>query len=80
MPKVYYNVVANHHDDNFDTTDNVLTVVRLVNAACKLKGIGLRHDPQIDLEELTEAAILQLMRDELEELLEVLDDSQELVL
>jgi HD-like signal output (HDOD) protein len=80
MPKVYYNVVANHHDDNFDTTDTVLTVVRLVNTACKLKGIGLLHDPSIDLEEQAETAMLQLTQDEIDDLLEVLDDSQELIL
>jgi len=80
MPKVYYNVVANHHDDNFDTTDTVLTVVRLVNTACKLKGIGLKHDPSIDLEEQPETAMLQLTQDEIDDLLEVLDDSQEIVL
>jgi len=80
MPKVYYNVVANHHDDNFDTTDTVLTVVRLVNKACKVKGIGLLSDPTIDLESETESAMLQLAQDEIDDLLEVLDDSQELVL
>lgn len=80
MPKVYYNVVANHHDDNFDTTDTVLTVVRLVNKACRMKGIGLLSDPAIDLESETESAMLQLAQDEIDDLLEVLDDSQELVL
>lgn len=80
MPKVYYNVVANHHDENFDTQDTVLTVVRLVNTACRMKGIGLLHDPQIDLAEQTEAAMLQLTLEEIDDLLEVLDDSQELVL
>jgi len=78
MPKVYYNVVANHHDDNFDTSDTVLTVVRLVNTACKQKGIGLLHDPTIDLETETETAMLQLTQDEIDDLLEVLDDSQEI--
>ncbi|GFO64502.1 HDOD domain-containing protein [Geomonas paludis] len=80
MPKVYYNVVANHHDDNFDTQDVVLTVVRLVNTACRMKGIGLLHDPTIDLAEQTEAALLQLSDEEMDDLLDVLDDSQELVL
>lgn len=80
MPKVYYNVVANHHDDNFDTQDTVLTVVRLVNTACRMKGIGLLHDPRIDLAEQTEAAMLQLTREEMDDLLEVLEDSQELEL
>jgi len=80
MPRVYYNVVANHHDDNFDTSDTVLTVVRLVNKSCRMKGIGLLRDPAIDLETETESAMLQLTQDEIDDLLEVLDDSQELVL
>lgn len=80
MPKVYYNVVANHHDENFDTTDIVLTAVRLVNKACKLKGIGLVVDPTIDLESEPEASLLQLTPEEIDELMEVLDDSQELSL
>lgn len=77
MPKVYYNVVANHHDENFDTSDLVLTAVRLVNAACKMKGIGLLSDPELDLDDLPESAILQLMPDEMDELMELLEDSQE---
>jgi HD-like signal output (HDOD) protein len=80
MPKVYYNVVANHHDDNFDTQDIVLTVVRLVNTACRMKGIGLLHDPGIELGEQTEAALLQLTDEEIDDLMEVLEDSQELML
>ncbi|QWV94391.1 HDOD domain-containing protein [Geomonas oryzisoli] len=80
MPKVYYNVVANHHDENFDTQDIVLTVVRLVNTACRMKGIGLLHDPEIDLFEQPESAMLQLSDEEMDDLLDVLDDSQELVL
>jgi HD-like signal output (HDOD) protein len=80
MPKIYYNVVANHHDDNFDTNDTVLTIVRLVNRACRMKGIGLRHDPEIDLQAESETALLQLNQDELDRLLEALDDSLEVAL
>ncbi|GAW67313.1 phosphohydrolase [Geoanaerobacter pelophilus] len=77
MPKVYYNVVANHHDDNFDTTDIVLTVARLVNKACKVKGIGLISDPTIDLETEPETSLLQLSPEEMDGLMKVLDHSQE---
>lgn len=75
MPKVYYNVVANHHDPNFDTSDTVLAIVRLVDAACKYKGIGQVHDPNLDMESLPETSLLQLTQDELDDLYEVLDDS-----
>jgi HD-like signal output (HDOD) protein len=80
MPQIYYDVVANHHDDNYDTTDTVLTIVRLVNTACKMKGIGLEKDATIDLMELPETSLLQLADDEVDDLLDALDDSQELML
>ena len=80
MPKVYYNVVANHHDNNFDGSDTVLTVVRLVNAICKQKGIGLTHTPELDIQAVPETTLLQLTQDELDDLYEVLDDSQEFAL
>jgi putative nucleotidyltransferase with HDIG domain len=77
MPKIYYNVVANHHDSNFDTTDTVLTLTRLVNAACKFKGIGLVKDPTIDMSALPETSILQLSQEDLDDMYEVLDESLE---
>ena len=80
MPKMYYNVVANHHEENFDSTDSILTVVRLVDAACKLKGIGLTHSPEINMLAQPETAVLQLSQDDFDDLYEVLDDSQDLSL
>ena len=77
MPKIYYNVVANHHDDNFDSSNTVLTVVRLVNAACRLQGIGLVHTPGLDIQRQPETSMLQVTPDELADLYEILDDSQE---
>lgn len=78
MPKVYYNVVANHHDQNFDTANTVLTVVRLVNAACKLKGIGLVRTPDLDLQSEPETALLELSQDEFDGLLDIVVESQEI--
>jgi HD-like signal output (HDOD) protein len=75
MPKSYANVVAKHHDVKYDTNDTVLTVVRLVNSACKVKGIGLLKDPTISLLDMPETDLLQLEQDELEDMLESLDDS-----
>lgn len=77
MPKVYYNVVANHHEENFDTGDVVLTVLRLVNKVCRMKGIGLLHLPDLDLDGQAESSMLQLSPDETDALLEVLDASLE---
>ena len=80
MPKIYTDVVARHHDLKFDSSDTVLTVVRLVNTACKLKGIGLVKDPTIDLMDLPETEMLQLEQDELDDMLDVLEDSQDVPL
>ena len=80
MPKSYSNVVANHHNAKFDQADTVLTIVRIVNEACKFKGIGLSHDPTIDLMELPETELLQLEQDELDDMLDALENSLEVQL
>jgi HD-like signal output (HDOD) protein len=80
MPRVYYNAVANHHDVNFDTADISLTVVRTVNAACKVKGIGLVKTPELDIQALPEATILQLSQEEMDDLFDILEDTQEFTL
>ena len=80
LPKLYCDAVANHHNANFDSSDTVLTILRLVNTACKVKGIGLVKDASIDLMELPETSMLQLTNDEVDDMLEAIDDSQELLL
>ncbi|HJV34883.1 HDOD domain-containing protein [Geomonas sp.] len=77
MPKMYSNVVANHHDVTFDTSDTVLTTVRFLNAACKYKGIGTVRDTSIDMLGLPETSLLQLGQEELDELYELIEDTQE---
>ena len=80
MPKSFAKIVAKHHDVKYDTSDTVLTVVRLVNSACKIKGIGLVKDPTINLLGMPETNLLQLEQDELDDMLESLDDSLDLQL
>jgi HD-like signal output (HDOD) protein len=77
MPKSYAKIVDHHHDARFDSADTIMTVVRLVNAACLYKGIGMMKDSSIELLEMPEAKTLQLEQDELDDVLEVLDDSQD---
>jgi HD-like signal output (HDOD) protein len=77
MPKPYFNVVANHEGVNFDTGDTVLTLVRLVNKACRFKGIGLSAEPELEINSQPETTLLQLSQDELDDLFEVLDESME---
>ena len=80
MPQIYTDVVARHHNDDFDSGDTVLTLVRLVNKASKVKGIDLVKEPDLDLQAQPETVLLQLSQDELEDLYEILDDSQEVLL
>jgi HD-like signal output (HDOD) protein len=79
MPQIYTDVVARHHNDDFDSGDTVLTLVRLVNKASKVKGIDLVKEPGLDLQAQPETTLLQLSQDELEDLYEILDDSQEVL-
>ena len=79
MPKLFFNAVAYHHDPNFDVNDKVLTVVRLVNKACRFRGIGLRHDPALAMHAEPEAALLEIGQVELVELYEVLANAQDFV-
>jgi HD-like signal output (HDOD) protein len=80
MPEIYGNVVARHHDEEFDSGDTILTLVRLVNKAAKVKGIDLVKEPDLDLQAQPETALLQISQDELDDLYEVLDDSQEVLI
>ncbi|HJV66627.1 MAG TPA: HDOD domain-containing protein [Geomonas sp.] len=77
MPKIYCNVVANHHNVSPDASDAVMATVRFLNAACKVKGIGLVRDDSIDMMSLPESSLVQLRQDELDELYDLIVDSQE---
>ena len=79
MPKSYAKVVAEHQEVRLDTNNTVLTVVRLVNAACKFKGIGLKSEPDVDLMDLQETSLLQLEQDELDDMLDAIVASQRLL-
>lgn len=76
MPEIYCDIVANHHKDDFAIDDTVMAIVRFVNAACKVKGLGLVCDGSINLLELPEASALGIGQTELDDLFVVLDDSK----
>ena len=58
LPEIYYHIVADHHNDSVDPDDTVMVIVRFVNAACKVKGLGLECNEELPLLELPEAAVL----------------------
>ena len=74
MPETYCNVVANHHDEDFSVDDTVMAIVRFVNAACKVKGLGLVCDQDIDLLALPEATVLAIGQAEVDGLFQAWED------
>jgi len=78
LPIVYREVVANHHTEEWDTTDDVLAIVRTVNAVCRRKGISLYHEPNLNVLGLLEAQLVGLTDYQMVELETVLEDAQQL--
>ena len=79
MPEIYCKAVAGHHAEPYDSEDLILTIVRLVNAACKVRGISVTPDPTIDILRLPEARQLGLTTQmQLAELEVVIEDSLEI--
>jgi HD-like signal output (HDOD) protein len=73
LPDIYCEVVARHHDEDFNANDTILATVRLVDLACHKLGIGLHEDPAIVLAATREGEALgisELLAAELEIMLE----------
>ena len=73
IPEVYCRVARDHHKPECDSSDPVLLVVRLANAAASKMGISLTPEPSLVLNSLPEAQMLgagDVMLAELEIMLE----------
>jgi hypothetical protein len=73
LPEIYCRVAREHHAESFNPDDVLLVVVRLVDKACLRLGIGIEHEPDLDLVASPEALCLEapdLLLAELEVLLE----------
>jgi HD-like signal output (HDOD) protein len=68
LPDIYCRVAALHHHPDGGKDKDILSVVRLVNLACRKSGIGLKKDPEIELAASSEAAALELDGEVLDEL------------
>jgi putative nucleotidyltransferase with HDIG domain len=77
LPVVYRDAVASHHEAEWDTTDDVLAIVRTVNAVCRRKGISLHHEPHLNVLGLLESQLLRLTEYQLAELETVVEDAQQ---
>lgn len=58
LPEVYREVVADHHDQELDTQDIVVALVKLANKGCRKAGLGLVRHPELVLPTTGEAQFL----------------------
>ena len=73
LPDIYCEVVAKHHQEDFNSNDTILATVRLVDLACHKLGIGLHEDPTVVLAATREGEALgvsELLAAELEIMIE----------
>ena len=76
MPKLFHNIVAKHHDARFDSEDTLLVIVRMVNQACRVLGLGPGPKREADILALPENAVLRLSAEQADGLLAFLGDLQ----
>lgn len=60
IPEVYAEVIARHHEMDFDDEDTLQIVVRLVDQACNKLGLGLEPDPECNVAASAEAQVLRV--------------------
>ncbi|MCL2789366.1 MAG: HDOD domain-containing protein [Desulfobulbus sp.] len=65
LPEHFALIARDHHLPEFPPDNYLLMLVRLANQICHWMGIGLRHDPNLDLLALPEAVQLGLSLTEL---------------
>lgn len=68
IPAMYADVARRHHDIFFAAEDFLITIVSLANKVLVKNGIGLRMNPDLDLENSFEVAMLGLTQDQLLEI------------
>ncbi|MFH1029512.1 MAG: HDOD domain-containing protein [Pseudomonadota bacterium] len=80
FPSMYCDVIRDHHADEWDTVNKMLTIVRFVNLACNRIGLGLIHQPDLILISTKEAEILDITATQIVELEAMLEESREAAL
>jgi len=78
LPDVYCTVVRDHHCDLSDTSDLMLSLVRLVDHTCKKLGVGCSADPHLMLAATSEAQGLGIKDIMIAELEIMIEDSLEM--
>ncbi|MBT0666064.1 HDOD domain-containing protein [Geobacter pelophilus] len=79
MPDIYCDVVQDHHNPEWNQTNPLLALVRLVDQACNKMGIGMCPAPTLVLFATTEAQVLGAKEIILAELEIVIEDTLQMV-
>jgi putative nucleotidyltransferase with HDIG domain len=58
LPEKFAQVIDDHHDDEVDTQDIVVSLVKLANNGCRKTGLGMSKDPELVLPTTAEAQFL----------------------
>lgn len=77
FPAMYCDVIKFHHSEEWDTVNKMLAIVRFVNLACHRVGLGLIHEPELDLAGTLEAEVLDIGAFQIAELLTLLEEAKD---
>jgi HD-like signal output (HDOD) protein len=66
IPETFAVIARDHHLPEFDHDNYLLVLARMANHICHQMGIGLKHDPSLDLLAMDEAIHIKLNQPELE--------------
>jgi HD-like signal output (HDOD) protein len=80
FPAMYCDVIRDHHSEHWDTVNKMLAIIRFANLACHYTGLGLKHEPELDLIATREAEVLDISDNQITELVALLDESREAVI
>lgn len=80
FPVMYCDVIRDHHAEEWDTVNKMLAIVRFVNLACHRIGLGLKHEPNLELIATKEAEILDISDTQIVELEAMLQESKEVAI
>ena len=76
LPERYCHIAGSHHEEDFDTKDYLLMMVRVSNQACNKVGIGFNPDDTMILSSLPETKGLGVSDIDLAQLEVYLEDSK----
>lgn len=77
FPGIYCDVVREHHEEEWNTDNKMLTIIRFVNMSCHKVGLGLKHFPHLATIDSKEAALLDLSEFQIAELEATLDETRD---